>query len=117
MQPARIVLKRISPEDVKQRQVIVKLDDEHIGNLMFGRILNRAIEPGHHTLRVDNTWNKRKIEFDVAEGAEAIFRVVNRAGRFTWFLVSALGAGPMYVSIEQENAATPTSEPAQTQSR
>ncbi|HLJ51407.1 MAG TPA: hypothetical protein VKU01_35615 [Bryobacteraceae bacterium] len=102
MQPARIVLKRTSPEDVRQRQVIVKLDDEHIGNLMFGKTMTRAVDPGHHTLRVDNTWNKRKMEFDIAEGGEAVFRVINRAGRFTWFLVSALGAGPMYVSIEPE---------------
>ena len=112
MQPARIVLKRTSPEDVKQRQVIVKLDGEHIGNLMFGRSMTREIEPGHHTLRVDNTWNKRTIEFDVAEGADAVFHVTNRVGRFTWLLVSALGAGPMYVSIEREKTETPISEPA-----
>jgi hypothetical protein len=30
------------------------------------------------------------------------FQTVSRAGRFTWFLVSMLGAGPIYVSIHRE---------------
>jgi FtsP/CotA-like multicopper oxidase with cupredoxin domain len=64
--------------------------------------MTRAIQPGHHHLRVDNTWNKKNLEFDAAAGEEVKFRVVNRAGRFTWFLVASLGAGPMYVSIERD---------------
>jgi hypothetical protein len=99
---ARLTIARTSPEDLKQRQVIIKLDGEWIADLLYDQTMTRAIEPGHHHLRVDNTWNKKRVEFDAAAGEEVKFRVVNRAGRFTWFLVASLGAGPMYVSIERE---------------
>jgi len=99
---ARLTIARTSPEDLKQRQVIIKLDGEWIADLLYDQTMTRAIEPGHHHLRVDNTWNKKSVEFDAAAGEEVKFRVVNRAGRFTWFLVASLGAGPMYVSIERE---------------
>jgi len=99
---ARLTIARTSPEDLKQRQVIIKLDGEWMADLMYDHTITRAIEPGHHHLRVDNTWNKKNIEFDAAAGEDVKFRVVNRAGRFTWFLVASLGAGPMYVSIERE---------------
>jgi FtsP/CotA-like multicopper oxidase with cupredoxin domain len=99
---ARLTIARTSPEDLKQRQVIIKLDGEWIADLMYDHTMTRAIEPGHHHLRVDNTWNKKNLEFDAAAGEEVKFRVVNRAGRFTWFLVASLGAGPMYVSIERD---------------
>ena len=89
-------------EDVKQRQVIVKLDGVRWGDLMFGKSMSRPIEPGEHELSLDNTWNKKKIEFRVEPGEQVRFKVVNRAGRFTWYLVAALGAGPMYVSVERE---------------
>ena len=99
---ARLTIRRTSPEDLQQRQVIVKLDGEWIGELMFDETMSRAIEAGHHHLRVDNTWNKKDLEFDAAAGEEVKFRVVNKAGRFTWWLVGAIGAGPMYVSIERD---------------
>ncbi len=101
---ARLVVTRTSPDDLKQRQIIVKLDGEWVGDLLYGKILTRAISPGQHTLKVDNTWNKKSVDFKVAPGEEARFRVVNRPGKFTWFLVASLGAGPMYVSIEREPA-------------
>ena len=70
---------------------------------MFDHTITRAIGAGHHHLRVDNTWNKKNIEFDAAAGEEVKFNVVNKAGRFTWWLVGAIGAGPMYVFIDREN--------------
>jgi hypothetical protein len=38
-------------------------------------------------------------QINLAPGEHARFLTVNRAGRFTWFLVGTLGVGPMYVSI------------------
>lgn len=99
---ARLTVTRTSPEDVKQRQIIVKLDGEWIGDLLYGKTLSLAVQPGRHTLRVDNTWNKKTIEFDVAPEEQVKFHAVNRAGGCTWFLVASLGAGPMYVSIDRE---------------
>ena len=99
---ARLTVSRISADDVKQRQVIVKLDGEWIGDLLHGKRLSRAIAPGHHSVRVDNTWNKKTFEFDARPGEHIQLSTVNRAGRFTWFLVAAIGAGPMYVSISRD---------------
>lgn len=99
---SKLIVTRDSPDDVKQRQVVLKLDGQWIGDLLYGKTITRSIGPGSHTIRFDNTWNKKDLQFQAAPGQEVKFRVVNRAGRFTWFLVAALGAGPMYVSAERE---------------
>jgi hypothetical protein len=99
---SRITVSRKSPDDVKQRQVIVKLDGEPFAVLMYGESASRAVEPGFYRLQFDNTWTKKKVEFTVADGEHAKYNVINRAGRFTWWMVAALGAGPMYLTVERE---------------
>jgi hypothetical protein len=99
---SRVTVSRTSPTDVQQRQMIVKLDDEPFATLLYGETVTREVEPGHHRLSVDNTWVWKTVEFDLAAGEHAKFRVINRAGRFTWWMVALLGAGPMYVTIERE---------------
>jgi len=98
---SRISVSRNSPDDIKQRQIIVKLDGKRLGELMHGDEISREVEPGRHRLQVDNTWNWKTIELNLAAGEHARFVTVNRGGRFTWFLVGTLGVGPMYVSIER----------------
>jgi hypothetical protein len=99
---SHITISRTSPDDVQLRQVIVKLDGERVAELMYGQSVTRAVAPGRHRLRVDNTWNWKTVEFSLAPGEDAKFRTISRTGRFTWFLVATLGAGPMYVSLERE---------------
>ena len=99
---SRVTIMRSSPEDSQQRQVIVKLDGEWIADLIYGRKVSRVVAPGRHRLQVDNTWQKKKVEFDVAPGEDVKFQAINRNGKLTWFLVSTLGVGPMYVSLERE---------------
>jgi hypothetical protein len=102
----RVTVSRTSPDDVKQRQIIVKLDGKRLGELMHGDEISRPVEPGRHRLQVDNTWNWKTVEFNAAPGEHVRFLAVNRGGRFTWFLVGTLGVGPMYVSIQRvDNAA------------
>jgi hypothetical protein len=98
---SRVTISRTSPEDVKQRQIIVKLDGKRLGELMHGDEISRIVEPGRHRLQVDNTWNWKTVEFDATPGQHVRFQTVNRGGRFTWFLVGTLGVGPMYVHIER----------------
>jgi hypothetical protein len=97
----RVIISRTSPDDIKHRQIIVKLDGKRLGELMYGDEISRVIEPGRHRLQADNTWNWKTIEFNAAPGEQIRFKTVNRGGRFTWFLVGTLGVGPMYVSIER----------------
>jgi hypothetical protein len=97
-----ITIRRKSPDDVQQRQIIVKVDGEHVGELFYGDTISVPVSVGRHSLRVDNTWNWKTVELDVTAGDHLKFQTVSRAGRFTWFLVSMLGAGPIYVSIHRE---------------
>jgi hypothetical protein len=99
---ASITIRRKSPEDVQQRQIIVKLDGENVGELYYGDTISIRVTAGRHKLRVDNTWNWKTVELDVVSGEHLKFQTMSRAGRFSWFLVSMLGAGPIYVSIKRE---------------
>jgi len=103
MEDAWITVRRTSPEDAKQRQIIVELDDERFAEIMYGRTVTRKAAPGRHVLRVDNTWNRKQLEFELAPGEHATFLTVSRMGRFTWFLAAVFGAGPIYVSLERES--------------
>ena len=80
----------------------MKLDGESVGELFYGDTISVPVTAGHHRLRVDNTWNWKTVELDVAAGEHLKFQTMSRVGRLTWFLVSLLGAGPMYVSIKPE---------------
>lgn len=98
---SRVTVSRTSPDDIKQRQIIVKLDGKRLGELMSGEEISQVVEPGGHRLQVDNTWNWKNLDFTVAPGEHARFQAINRGGRFTWFLVGTLGVGPMYVHLER----------------
>lgn len=103
---AKITLRRNEQEDAQERQIVVKLDGQNKGELMFGDSMTIPVSAGQHRLTVDNTWNWKTLELDVKAGEHIKFRTVSRVGRFTWFLVSLFGAGPMYVSIEREEQAS-----------
>ena len=98
---SRLIVSRTSPADVQQRQVIVKLDGEPFATLLYGQTVTREIPPGSHRLRFDNTWAKKSVEFRLADGEEVKYNAINRAGRFTWWMVAVLGAGPMYLTVER----------------
>ena len=100
---AQITVARTSAEDVQLRQIVVKLDGERVGELMYGETMTIPVKAGQHRLILDNTWNRKKLELDVSEGEHVKFQAVNRPGLFTWFLVGTLGAGPIYVSVERED--------------
>ena len=100
---AQITIRRTSPEDIQLRQIVVKLDGQRVvDELMYGDTVTIPVTPGRHRLRVDNTWNWKTLDLDLAPGDHLKFLTINRAGRFTWFLVGTLGAGPMYVSIQPD---------------
>lgn len=96
-----LTVSRTSPRDVKYRQMIVSLDGRPFGTLLFGETLTREIEPGHHALRVNNTLVWKTVEFNAEPGDHVRFTIVNRTGWGTWWMLSLLGAGPLYVTIER----------------
>jgi hypothetical protein len=99
---AHITIRRNSPDDIQLRQVIVKLDSQPVAELMYGHTVTFPVASGRHKLRVDNTWNWKTLDLHIAPGDHLKFLTINRPGRFTWFLIGTLGAGPIYVSIQPD---------------
>ena len=99
---AQITIRRTSPDDIQLRQIIVKLDSKPVAELMYGHTVTFPVASGRHKLRVDNTWNWKTLDLQIAPGDHLKFLTINRPGRFTWFLIGTLGAGPIYVSIQPD---------------
>jgi hypothetical protein len=101
MQPASITITRNSKDDFKQRQLVIWLDGQKLGDLLFGEFFTRDVHPGSHTLRVSNTLVWKTHTFDVKSGEQVRFEVINRPGRITYPMLVILGVGPLYVTIRR----------------
>jgi hypothetical protein len=99
---ATITIRRTATDDVQVREILVKVDGELVGTLKYGDSITVPVSSGHHRLRVDNTFNWKTIELYLTPGERQKFLTKSRTGRFGWFLIALLGAGPLYVSIEPE---------------
>jgi len=98
---AQITIVRDSSKDTQTRQIVVYLDGENKGELLFGYTLTFAVTPGAHTLRVDNTWKHEDVQVELRSGDHLRFRAASAASQFSWFLLGFLGFGPYNVSIER----------------
>jgi len=101
MRPASVTIVRRSEDDFKQRQLVVWLDGEKLGDLMFGEAFSRDVHPGPHKLRVSNTLVWKTAEFDVKPGEQVRFEAINRPGRVTYPMLVILGVGPLYVTLRR----------------
>ena len=101
MQPSSVTVSRTSDDDFKARQLVIWIDGEKIGDLMFGETFSRDVAPGKHTLRVSNTLVWKTVSFDVQSGDQVRFQAVNRPGRLTYPMLVLIGAGPLYVTIKR----------------
>ena len=97
-----ITVRRQSPDDVRQRQLIVSLDGGKWVTLMYGQSATREVPAGRHAVKVYNTLVWRTHELTLAEGEHVSLSVVNRATFGTYALVSLLGVGPLYVTIDRD---------------
>ena len=105
---ATLTVRRQAPDDIGYREVYVKLDGRRIGMLTYGAALTESIEPGRHTLQVDNTLFKKRLDFVAGVGDHVLFKTANLAGWGTYsawaLLIGFLGAGPFYITLEREEA-------------
>lgn len=101
MRPASVTVTRNAKNDFQQRQLIVFLDDERLGDLMFGQTISRDIQPGPHRLRVSNTLVWKTVAFDVKPAEQVRFEAINRAGKLTYPMLLIIGAGPLYVTLRR----------------
>ena len=100
--PATLTVNRNASDDAKQRQIIISLDGEPIAELMFGDSVTREISAGPHTLLVDNTWNRKSVDFTAAENEKISFVTKSRSSRFAEFLLMFFGAGPLKVFLTRQ---------------
>jgi hypothetical protein len=101
MHPSSVTVSRTSDEDFKHRQLVIWIDGEKLGDLMFGHAFSRDVAPGRHTLRVSNTLVWKTVSFDVKPSEQVRFEVVNRPGKLTYPMLAILGAGPLYVTVKR----------------
>jgi len=97
-----ITFTRRHPEDVRDRQIVISIDGEHVATLLYGQQATREVAPGRHRLRAHNTLFWKNLDLDLQPGEEARFVVINRAGSGTLSLLGILGVGPLYLTFERE---------------
>jgi hypothetical protein len=98
---ATLTIRRDSAVDIQQREVILTLDGERIGRLVYGQRLTREIPTGHHRLQAYNTLVWKTVEFDAGPGAHVEFLVTNYAKRGFGVWATLFGFAPLYVKLEQ----------------
>jgi hypothetical protein len=101
MQPSSVTIVRRSEEDFKERQLVVWLDGERLGDLMFGGAFTRDVQPGPHKLRVSNTLVWKTVQFEVKPGEQVRWEAINRPGRFTYPMLVIMGVGPLYLTLRR----------------
>lgn len=101
MDPSSVTITRTHQSDFGQRQLIITLDGERLGDLMFGDAISRDVAPGPHTLRVSNTLVWKTVAFDVKPSEQVRFEAINRVGKLTYPMLVIFGAGPLYVTIRR----------------
>ncbi|HYO92056.1 MAG TPA: hypothetical protein VEQ40_10485 [Pyrinomonadaceae bacterium] len=94
--------------DYMSRGIKLRLDGRDLTLLKSGKAVVVEVEPGHHRLRIDNTFYPKTVEFDVGAGEQVHYRIWNKRGFGSW-MVEVLGAGPMYLHVEK-------AEPVESQS-
>jgi hypothetical protein len=99
--PASVTTTRTSQDDLGSRQLIVRIDGNRVGTLLWGDSLTCELQPGPHRLRVSNTLVWKTVEFTLAPGEQAFFEAVNRFGPGSVLLTMLLGAGPLYVTLRR----------------
>jgi hypothetical protein len=101
MKPATITVSRKDPADFQQRQLVVYLDGQRLGEILFGESLTHEILPGPHKLRVSNTLVWKTLAFEATSGQSVRFEAVNRPGMLTYPLMIIMGVGPLYVTLRR----------------
>ncbi len=97
----KVVMNRKSPRDAKIRHIAVKLDGQLMGHINYGQTLEFEAKPGKRKILVDNTLEKKSMEFDIRPGQVVEFECIQVAGLTSGFLITLLGAGPLKVELRR----------------
>lgn len=89
--------------DYLARGIKIVLDGEELALLKSGKGLVVDVEPGRHSLRIDNTFHRKTLDLEIKGGEQTHYRIWNKRGFGSW-MVEMLGAGPVYLAIERADA-------------
>jgi hypothetical protein len=98
-----VTLTRAANGDAKQRQVLARIDDGEVATLMWGDAVTRAVQPGRHVLRANNTLVWKRLEFSIEPGEHVEFELINRPGKLTLGFLAVLGVAPLYLTVEERS--------------
>jgi hypothetical protein len=99
--PTSVTITRTSEDDFKSRQLVVWVDGQWMGELLWGDSMLCELPPGPHTLRVHNTLVWKTERFVLAPGEQIFYEAVNRPAASTYFLLPIFGIGPLYVTLRR----------------
>jgi len=75
---ARLTIHRTAAWDEQSRQILLSVDGNPVGQLLYGQTLSREIPSGAHTLKANNTLVWKTVPFDAAPGQDVHFTVWNQ---------------------------------------
>jgi hypothetical protein len=95
----RLTIHRTSPDDVRDRQVIMSLDGKRLTQLFYGQTFTCDIDPGAHRLRANNTLVWKTVEFIAPAGTHVHFTCINRAPAGMTYMLAVFGVAPLFVTL------------------
>jgi hypothetical protein len=72
--------------------------------MQFDEVCTFEVKPGPHKIRAHNTLFWKTLHIVLRPGEHAKFIAINRTGRISFGLLFMLGAFPLYLTFERENA-------------
>ena len=102
LEQATLTVVRTSPEDMQERELYVSVDGGANTILRFGDSVTVPLPPGHHRIRVHNTWSRRHAEFDAAPGDHIQFKAAHVRGKGFGILAMFFGIAPMHTVLERQ---------------
>jgi len=100
---ASVTISRTGDDDVRERQVVARLDDDPKVTLYFGDSVTRSVSAGDHRLRAHNTLVWKTVRFTLEPGDDVEFLLVNYAPRFAFSMLALMGAGPLFLRVERRD--------------
>lgn len=96
--PAQLVITRNHPRDIQDRPIYLWIDNvKWDGVLKYGKTFARALAPGPHTLKANNTLFSHTVTFDAVHGETVRFRCEN--GLTGGGMVMVLMMGVAYLRV------------------
>ena len=84
------------------RQLYVRLDLRRM-KLNFGDAITEELQPGAHHLHVHNTLFWKNVPFTIEPGEHLEFVMINTTRWWTFGFVGALGAAPLFLTVEKRS--------------